>query len=254
MHVVITGASSGIGEALAREYFTRGASVTLVARRREMLEKLSARSTGKVHLAVADLSVPAQVTSWVAEAEAACGPIDVLVNNAGVQIVAPFATTPWADGERLLDLDLNAPLMLSQHVLKGMIARRQGTLVDVCSMAAIAPTPHMAFYNAAKAGLAAASEALRAELKPHGVHVVTVYPGPVATEMESKGRAAYEESLMARLLAPIGQADVLARLVAKAVDRRQARVIYPRLNVLARWFPAITRILLDSFTPRLRAG
>ena len=251
MHVVVTGASSGIGEAIAREYFSRNARVTLVARRRELLEKLAVEGE-KVHLVTADLSDPAQVTSWVDAAESAQGPIDVLINNAGVQIVRPFIETPFEDGARLIQVDLLAPLQLSHFVVKRMAARGKGTLVDVSSMAAIAPTPGMSFYNAAKGGLAAFSEGLRAELKPQGVHVVTVYPGPVKTAMETAGRAAYEESWVARMLASPGEASVLARLVADAVEEKEARVIYPFLNALGRHFPAITRVVLDAFTPKIR--
>ncbi|MDP1822542.1 MAG: SDR family NAD(P)-dependent oxidoreductase [Archangium sp.] len=254
MHVVVTGASSGIGEAIAREYFSRNAHVTLVARRRELLEKLAADGDGKAHIVTADLSDPAQVTAWVDDAEKTGGPIDVLINNAGVQIVRPFIETPFEDAARLLQVDLLAPLRLSQFVARGMVSRKQGTLVDIASMAAIAPTPGMSFYNAAKGGLAAASEGLRAELKPHGVHVVTVYPGPVKTPMESAGRAAYEESWVARMLAPAGEASVLARLVADAVENREARIIYPFMNALGRHFPAITRLVLDAFTPRVRGS
>lgn len=252
MHVVITGASSGIGDAIAREYAGRGAKLTLVARRKDLLEKLAADTGRPAHIVQADLAIPSQVTSWVDEAEAVNGPIDVLINNAGVQIVRSFVDTPFEDGERLLHIDLFAPLKLSQYVARKMVARRSGTIVDISSMAAIAPTPGMAFYNAAKGGLAAASEALRAELKPHGVHVVTVYPGPVKTPMETAGRAAYVESRAASMLAPAGDAGVLARLVADAVEEKAARVIYPFMNALGRHFPALTRVILDTFTPKLR--
>lgn len=252
MHVVITGASSGIGEALAREYFNRSAEVTLVARRSDLLEKLAKQSGGRTHLVTADLSKPEDVTRWVDEAESKLGPIDVLINNAGVQIVRGFTDTPFEEGRRLMQIDLLAPLELSQFVAKKMIARKSGTLVDVASMAGIAPTPYMAFYNAAKGGLAGYSEGLRAELKPHGVHVVTVYPGPVKTAMETAGRAAYEESWAAKMLTPTGDADVLARLVADAVENRDARVIYPLMNMLGRYFPGVTRMVLDAFTPPLR--
>ena len=254
MHVVVTGASSGIGEAIAREYFSRNAHVTLVARRRDLLEKLAAAGDGKAHIVTADLSDPEQVTTWVDGAEKASGPIDVLINNAGVQIVRPFIETPFEDAARMIQVDLLAPLRLSQFVAKRMVARRTGTLVDIASMAAIAPTPGMSFYNAAKGGLAAASEGLRAELKPHGVHVVTVYPGPVKTPMETAGRAAYEESWVARMLAPAGEASVLARLVADAVENREARIIYPFMNALGRHFPAMTRLMLDAFTPKVRSS
>src|SRR4030095_2258424 len=110
---------------------------------------------------------------------------DVLVNNAGIQIVQRVTETDWSAAERLLHLDLHVPLRLTTLVLRRMIPRRSGTIVDISSMAALAPTPGMYFYNAAKAGLAAASEGLRAEMKPHGIHVVTVYPGPVRSDMEA---------------------------------------------------------------------
>lgn len=255
MHVAITGASSGIGEALAREYFSRRADVTLVARRVELLEKLAKQTDTRTHLVQSDLSDASQVTAWVGAAEQALGPIDVLINNAGVQIIRAFTDTPFDEGRRLLQVDLLAPLELSQFVARRMVARRQGVIVDVASMASIAPTPGMAFYNAAKGGLAAASEALRAELAQHGVHVVTVYPGLIRTAMEVAGRAAYgEETLMMKVFAPSGEADVLARLVADAVEERSERVIYPALNILARHFPAATRALLDAFTPRVPPG
>lgn len=249
MHVVITGASAGIGAALAQEYFSRRAQLTLVARRVELLEKV--RSGRPAHLVQADLADATQVTSWVDEAERVNGPIDVLINNAGVQIIRSFLDTPMEDAERLLTVDLLTPLRLAQFVGQRMAARKTGTLVDVSSMAAIAPTPGMAFYNAAKGGLAAASEGLRAELKEHGLHVVTVYPGPVKTDMETAGRAAYGEmSKLAQLLTPVGDAGVLARLIADAVENKDERVIYPAMNALGRHFPAITRMVLDRFTPK----
>src|SRR3954467_2698191 len=100
MHVAITGASSGIGEGLVRAYLNRGAKVTLVARRRELLEKIAKGHDGTTHLACVDLSDPSKATAWIDEAEQALGPIDVLVNNAGQQIVAPFTTTSWEGAER----------------------------------------------------------------------------------------------------------------------------------------------------------
>ena len=185
MHVVVTGASSGIGEAIAREYLNRGAKVTLIARRRDRLDKLAEGNESRAHVVQADLGNPEVAFSWLDAAEEAMGPIDVLVNNAGIQIVKSVLDTSWEDGERLLALDLHTPLRLTQLVLKRMVPRKSGTIVDIASMAALGPTPGMFFYNAAKAGLAAASEGLRAEMKPYGIHVVTVYPGPVTSDMEA---------------------------------------------------------------------
>jgi len=251
MHVVVTGASSGIGEAIAREYLNRGARLTVIARRREKLDALVSSARDRTHVVQADLGRPDVAFAWVDEAEAALGPIDVLVNNAGVQIVKSATETSWEDAERLLVLDLHTPLRLTQVVLRRMIPRKQGTIVDIASMAAIAPTPGMFFYNAAKAGLAAASEGLRAEVKPHGIHVVTVYPGPVTSDMEAAGRAAYEETAAAKYT-PTGSPDVLARMIAVAVEKKRPRVLYPRVYGVSRHFPNVTRWALDALTPPLR--
>jgi len=250
-HVVVTGASSGIGEAIAREYLRRGASVTLIARRRDRLDKLAEGHEGRTHVVQADLGNPEVAFAWIDEAEKAMGPIDVLVNNAGVQIVKSALETSWEDGERLLVLDLHTPLRLTQLVLKRMVLRKSGTIVDIASMAALGPTPGMFFYNAAKAGLAAASEGLRAEMKPHGIHIVTVYPGPVTSDMEAAGRAAYEESAATKYT-PTGTPDVLARMICAAVEKKRPRVVYPRVYAISRHFPNATRWALDALTPPVK--
>jgi len=254
MHVYITGASSGIGEALVREYARRGADVTLVARRRSLLEKIAGELGGRTRTRVveADLCDVDRAADPIAEAEADLGPIDVLINNAGVQIVASVLLTDWERAEQMIRLNVLTPLRLTQRVLPGMIARGHGTIVDVSSMAAIAPTPGMYFYNASKGAIGAASEGLRSEIRRTGVHVVTVYPGPVQSAMEQAGRAAYEETATLKYT-PTGKADVLARLVADAVQHRRPRVIYPRVYALARHFPNATRWVMDRFTPPLRA-
>ena len=252
MHVVITGASSGIGEALAREYLRRGATLTLVARRRAKLEELTQGHAARCHVVEADLVDHEHACDWVNGSVARLGPIDVLVNNAGVQIVSRTVDTSVEEAERMLRLNVLSPFRLTKSVLPDMIARGRGTIVDISSMAAIAPTPGMFFYNASKAALAAASESLRGELRGTGVHVLTVYPGPVRTPMETAGRAAYEETAMARLFTPVGDAAVLARKIANGVASRRARIVYPASYGLARHFPNLTRFVLDRFTPPLK--
>ena len=118
-------------------------------------------------------------------------------------------------------------------------------------MAALAPTPGMYYYNASKAGMAAASEALRGELRGTGVHVVTVYPGIIETDMGKAGLASYHDSKLLALQ-PRGTTEELARLVVKAVERKHERVIYPSTNALARHFPATTRWMMDRLTPGLK--
>jgi short-subunit dehydrogenase len=252
MHVLVTGASSGIGAAIAEAYLRQQAYVTVVARRRDRLEALaSAHERKRCHIVVADLAEHASVAGVLASAEAEHGPVDILVNNAGIQILGRAHETPWARVEQLLHLNVFAPLRLTMAALPGMIERRRGTIVDIASMAALAPTPGMLFYNASKAALAAASESLRAEVAPHGVHVVTVYPGPVESDMESAARAAYTPSAVASRV-PTGTPAALAALVVRAVERKQPRIIYPKVYGLSRMFPAVTRWVVDTFTPPLK--
>lgn len=253
MHVVVTGASSGIGEALAREYLRRGASLTLVARRQDKLAEIAGGDASRCHLVGADLAELAHACDWVEGAEKALGPVDILVNNAGVQIVAATPGTTIEDGERLLRLNVLSPFRLTKRVLPGMIERGRGAIVDVASMAAIAPVPGMFYYNASKAALGAASEGLRGELRRTGVHVMTVYPGPIRTPLEARGRAAYEDTTFSRLFTPVGDPAVLARKIADGVASRRARIIYPGFNAVSRHLPNLTRFVLDRFTPPLRA-
>jgi short-subunit dehydrogenase len=252
MHVAITGASSGIGEALAREYLAAGAQVTLVARRRQQLDAVAAAAApGSTHVAVADLGDPERAGAWLAGAEAALGPIDVLVNNAGTDIVAPIESIPIERAEQLLRLNLFTPLRLIHAVLPSMRERRSGTIVNVASSAAHSHLRGMAYYSASKAGLAAASESLRAELAPTGVRVCTVYPGPVHTPLGDEAYASVERTFASRL-AIWGTTDVLAHRVRHAVERGAPRVVYPRFYQIPRLFPELARLVTDRIAPAPR--
>ncbi|MEZ4257705.1 MAG: SDR family NAD(P)-dependent oxidoreductase [Polyangiaceae bacterium] len=250
-HVVVTGASSGIGEALARAFLDRGDRVTLAARRVSLLEALAADHEGRAFVHAVDLGDPDNAAGLLDAARAEHGPIDVLVNNAGVQIVGPSEDTDFDAGVRLLTLNVHTPLRLTTLALPEMIARRSGTIVDVASMAAIAPTPGMLFYNASKGALAAASEGLRGEVRRHGVHVVTVYPGPVKSAMEAAAREKYQDSAAVQKV-PTGTAEELARLVLRAIDKKTPRVVYPKVYGMARHFPNMTRWITDALTPELK--
>ncbi len=248
MHALVTGASSGIGEAIARALAAEGYDLTLVARRENELARVVA-SLGAVRAEplVADLGDLDAIEGVLQRAEAKLGPVDVLVNNAGSQIVAPTEEVSPADGERLLTLNIFAPFRLTRAALAGMLERKRGTIVDISSLSALAPTPGMFHYSASKAALAAASESLRAEVKGRGVHVLTVYPGPVKTAMADAAIARYDKDPMGRL--PLGSTDELARMVVTAIRRRRARVIYPRAYTVARMFPSLTRWAVDTFSP-----
>jgi len=251
MHVAITGASSGIGEALAREWARAGAKLTLVARRKELLDALATECGGDALAIAWDLADSANATAWVAIAEAKHGPIDILVNNAGMENIGAAATSDPVVGVRLLNLNLVTPLLLTREVLPRMIARRSGTIVQVASVAAIVAPPGQTWYGASKAGLAQFTETLRSELVGTGVHALVVYPGPVKTPM---GDAAFEkyggrDGPAGRV--PEGTPDVLARLVLRAVAKKQSRVIYPGFFALTYWMPWLARFITSRMAPQV---
>lgn len=248
MHVAITGASSGIGEALAREYGQAGASLTLIARRADLLDRLRSEFPNRALSIPHDLLPASTAAAWMERAVETHGPIDVLINNAGVALVSPTALVDPDAGERLLALDLTVPLRLVSAVLPAMQERRRGTIINIASTAALMPAPGMIWYDAAKAGLAAASEALRAELRGTGIHVLTVYPGPVNTELAQRTYAAFPRAPAVNLL-PRGRASRLAALIRTAAENKDARVIYPAAYAIAARFPWLSRWLVGRFTP-----
>jgi short-subunit dehydrogenase len=248
MHAVVTGASSGIGAALARELHATGARVTLVARRRALLERLAAELGQRAEVVSSDIAKDEWKT-WLDAADQR-EPIDVFVNNAGINEAGPFASSKTELGRRTLEMDLLAPIGLARDVLPRMLARRSGVLVNVSSVAAWAPPAGMAWYAAAKAGLAAFSECLASELKGSGVRVLTVYPGPIDNGAPQTNYDLYGEGCAAARL-PVGTAANLAREIRYAIARRKRRLVYPRLYAIARWMPAVARWAVDGGTPTL---
>lgn len=180
--VVVTGASRGIGEELARQFAAKGATVAVVARSVEPLEKLAADIGGKAY--PADLMNRKQRDGLIPKIEAD-GAIDVLVNNAGLLDTVSFASIDPADIDGILDVNLHAPIQLARAVLPAMLARRSGKIVDISSMAGASCTPGVVTYSATKAGLTHFSACLRDELRGSGVDNLVVELGPVDTEMEA---------------------------------------------------------------------
>jgi short-subunit dehydrogenase len=251
VHVVITGASSGIGAALARELGRAGHALTLVARRRALLDALAKElaGTARVRVVEHDLAVPDKATSWIEGAEAELGAIDVLVNNAGMENTGPSADADPAEVQKMLDLNLVTPLLVTRALLPAMIARGSGMIVNVTSVAGLVSVPMQAYYGASKAGLAMFSETLRGEVAGTGVKVVTVYPGPIATPMGDSAAEKFggRDKIPS---VPEGQPDELARLIARAMQRNTARVIYPFPYTASRWFGPLARALVNRFAPR----
>ena len=228
-HALVTGASSGIGEAIARRLARDGVHVTLAARRKERLDALAADLDASTTTFVrpTDLSDLSECAALHAAAVDALGPVDLLINNAGVQYVEPMVGVSSERSERLFNVDLHAPMRLMNLVVGDLIEREApGAVVNIASLAALIHTPGMGHYNAAKAALAAASETMRAEVEHLNVHVLTVYPGPVSSQMESAAREAYGDDAPAGIL-PMGTPDVLADKIHASLMRERPRLVYP---------------------------
>ncbi len=180
---VVTGASSGIGEALARELAARGCDLVLVARRQERLEKLAAELRAGhdvgVQVAPADLADPAQLTSIAQRVADPDSPIDLLVNNAGrtPQPIAPLTRQDPATEQEKVAVNVTALVRLTQAVLPGMQERGHGGVLNVSSFASFLPQPNAAVYAATKAFVTSFSESVHAEAARHGVHVTALAPG-----------------------------------------------------------------------------
>jgi short-subunit dehydrogenase len=176
------------------------------------------------------------------------GEVDVLVNCAGIMDVRTIVGMPWDAGRRVLDVDLTSPMRLMSLAAPGMVARGGGSIVNVSSMAGRVPLRGCAYYGGAKAGLAMASEIAHLELAPSGVHVVTVYPGPVASALERGARAQLRPSMIARLM-PTGDPAVIARAVVRAMERGEPRVVYPRLYAVADRAIGVASWVTRRFSP-----
>ena len=187
IRTLVTGASSGIGEAFARALHARGRSLVLVARRAERLARLADELGGAERtLALPlDLAQEGAAARLLAELQQRGVELDLLVNNAGIGTTGPFAEERLETTGALLALNVRAATELARAFLPGMIQRRRGAVINVCSMASFQPVPYLATYAASKAYLLSFSEALCEELRGTGVTVQALCPGLVPTEFQA---------------------------------------------------------------------
>ena len=181
----ITGASSGIGEALAKAFVQGGGNAVLSGRNVEELERV-ANATGaqdRCLILPFDTMCFADLAAKVDEAIAFCGAIDILVNNAGISQRSLAIDTDFSVYERIVGVDLLAPIALTQALLPHLLARRAGQLVMISSVAGKAGVPMRTAYCAAKHGLVGYADALRSEIAGQGVQVLVVAPGSVKTNV-----------------------------------------------------------------------
>lgn len=226
---LVTGASSGIGEATARSLAAEGAAVALVARRRDRLEALAAEigEAGARALVVeADITDQEQATGAVSTTVDELGRLDIVVNNAGQMLLGPMADAPTEEWDRMIDINLKALLYVTHAAIPHLVAakeespRRVADLVNVSSVAGRKVRAGMGVYNLTKHGVGAVSEALRQELTTQGVRTTIIEPGIVATELTDHIREELREGVKAAIgqVEPL-QADDIADAIVWAVTR-----------------------------------
>src|ERR687895_2630789 len=223
---LVTGASGGLGQAIARALVRRGASVVLTARRVEVLEPLAAETGGRA--LTCDLSDRASVERLVEEA----GPVDVLVANAGIPGSGPIESFSLEEIDRAIDVNLRAPMVLARLMCEGMAERGGGQIVFVSSLSGKSGTVGSSVYAATKFGLRGFAQGLREDLRPRGVGVSTVFPGFI------REAGMFHES-GARLPFYVGTKtpEDVARAVVRAIERERAEAdvapLQLRLGVVA---------------------
>jgi 3-oxoacyl-[acyl-carrier protein] reductase len=201
---VVTGASGGIGGAIARALHGAGAKVMLSGTRQAVLDGLKAELGERAFVAVSELGDPAAADALIKSAEEAMGQLDILVNNAGLTRDMLAMRMKDEDWQKVIDVDLTAGFRLARAALRGMLRRRWGRIIAITSVVGATGNPGQANYAAAKAGLVGMSKALAAEVAQRGITVNCVAPGFIATAMT--------ESLTDEQKARIAQAIPMGRI------------------------------------------
>lgn len=224
-YILITGASSGIGEGFARAFAREGKNLILIARRRERLEKLAHElqgvnvgndSKGRIEIVVHDLNLknaPLEIFEYCTERG---WKIDGLVNNAGVGFQGDLVEMTQEQVESMMIVNLVSLTQLTHFFLPDMIRRKSGFILNIASTAGFQPVPHFAVYSATKSYIISFSEAIYEEAHSHGVLVSCLCPGPVHTEFQEKAH------MSPRFFAKAQSVDGVVRAGMRAIRRKKA--------------------------------
>ncbi len=230
-HVLVTGASRGIGEAIARRFVAEGAHVVGVARNGELLGKVMADMGGVA--VVADLADPAQVDGLIARVERDNGPVDILVNNAGLDMVGALVDTSPEDIRTIHQVNLVTPIELCRQVLPGMLLRGRGRIVNISSLAGVGGFAGMTSYCSTKGGLTNFTGVLRLELKGTPIRATLVELGPIPTDMldnvndYTPTRKSFDRFYKLQMLVDVPKETVAEEVVA-AVEKGRRHVRIPK--------------------------
>jgi 3-oxoacyl-[acyl-carrier protein] reductase len=229
---IVTGASGGIGGAIARALHAKGAIVTLSGTRSDALNALATELKDRAHVVAADLSSAEGADALVSGAEAGMGGIDILVNNAGLTRDTLAMRMKDEDWAKVLEVNLTSAFRLSRACLRGMMRQRWGRIVSITSVVGVTGNPGQANYAASKAGLIGLSKSLAAEVASRGITVNCVAPGFIATAMTD----GLSDDIKAKLLAAIpagrfGAGEDIAAAVIYLASAEAAYVTGQTLHV-----------------------
>jgi len=212
---LVTGASGGIGHAIAQALHQSGAKVLLHGTRRPTLDELAASLGERVFVVASDLADPAAADALIKAAEDAMGQLDILVNNAGLARDMLALRMRDEDWQKVIDIDLTAGFRLARAALRGMVRRRWGRIIAITSVVGATGNPGQANYAAAKAGMVGMSKALAAEVAQRGITVNCVAPGFIATAMTEALSAQQKERLSTAI--PMGRVGTPEEVAAGVV-------------------------------------
>jgi short-subunit dehydrogenase len=238
--VVITGASRGIGRAVSLAAVERGARVGLIARDSSELEAVLAAAGGRGAVASADVADPAALQAAIGQLEHELGPVDVLVANAGVGAYGAFADVDAELIERLVRVNVLGSIHAVRSVVPGMISRRRGHVVMLGSIAGRIGSPFEALYSATKFAQVGFSEALAVELRPYGIGVSIVNPGPVKTDFFDARGHAYDRTRPKQVPAEDVAAAVLRAVEGGRLEQYVPTFLRPAV-VVRHLFPPLFR-------------
>jgi short-subunit dehydrogenase len=238
MPVFITGASSGLGAALARHYAAQGQTLGLLARRADRLHGLAASLPGQHHVYAVDVCDRDALHAAAYHFQAQVGFVDTVIASAGISAgTLTECEDDFSVFSAIMQTNVNATVSSFEPFVAAMKARRAGTLVGIASVAGVRGLPGAGAYSASKAAVATYCESLRLELKPHDVHVVTIAPGYIKTEMTAQNPYA-----MPFLM----EADAFAVRAAKAIVSARSYVVIPwQMGVVAKMMRLLPNWLYD---------
>lgn len=236
--VVVTGGSAGLGEQICYEAAKRGAIVVICARRSQLINKVKeecmALSGKPAYAFQLDIADPESVENLVASIRQKVGKVDILVNNAGFGVFQEFTEMPTETIRSMFEVNVLGMIVLTQQIALEMVDQGSGHIINVASMAGKIATPKTAVYSATKFAVLGFSNALRLELKPLGIHVTTVNPGPIETAFfdQADPSGSYLASLGTFVLDP----TKLAKTIVKAMIRPKREINRPQVMGIAAKF------------------